>query len=39
VARVEAFRDRLIAAGITAVVRKSRGRDIAAACGQLAAGR
>lgn len=36
-ARVEAFRDRLVAAGITAVVRKSRGRDIAAACGQLAA--
>ncbi len=35
--RVDAFRDRLIAAGITAVVRKSRGRDIAAACGQLAA--
>jgi 23S rRNA (adenine2503-C2)-methyltransferase len=36
-ARVEAFQNRLIAAGITAVVRKSRGRDIAAACGQLAA--
>jgi 23S rRNA (adenine2503-C2)-methyltransferase len=35
-ARVEAFRDRLIAMGITAVVRKSRGRDISAACGQLA---
>jgi len=35
-ARVEAFRDRLVALGITAVVRKSRGRDIAAACGQLA---
>ncbi|HSM93805.1 MAG TPA: 23S rRNA (adenine(2503)-C(2))-methyltransferase RlmN [Anaeromyxobacteraceae bacterium] len=35
--RVERFRDRLVAAGITAVVRKSRGRDIAAACGQLAA--
>lgn len=37
-ARVDAFRDRLVAAGITAVVRRSRGRDIAAACGQLAAG-
>jgi 23S rRNA (adenine2503-C2)-methyltransferase len=36
-ARVERFRDLLVAAGITAVVRKSRGRDIAAACGQLAA--
>jgi 23S rRNA (adenine2503-C2)-methyltransferase len=35
--RVEAFQNRLIAAGITAVVRKSRGREIAAACGQLAA--
>jgi 23S rRNA (adenine2503-C2)-methyltransferase len=34
--RVEAFRDQLIAMDITAVVRKSRGRDIAAACGQLA---
>jgi len=36
-ARVEAFRDALVQAGITAVVRKSRGRDISAACGQLAA--
>jgi 23S rRNA (adenine2503-C2)-methyltransferase len=36
--RVEAFRDRLIAQDLTAVVRKSRGRDIAAACGQLAVG-
>jgi 23S rRNA (adenine2503-C2)-methyltransferase len=36
-ARVEAFRDRVVAYGITAVVRKSRGREIAAACGQLAA--
>jgi 23S rRNA (adenine2503-C2)-methyltransferase len=35
--RVEAFRDRLVAMGLTAVVRKSRGRDISAACGQLAA--
>jgi 23S rRNA (adenine2503-C2)-methyltransferase len=36
-ARVEAFLDRLIARQITAVVRKNRGGDIAAACGQLAA--
>ncbi len=36
-ARVEAFRDRLVAANVTAVVRRNRGRDIAAACGQLAA--
>jgi 23S rRNA (adenine2503-C2)-methyltransferase len=35
--RVEAFLDRLIARQITAVVRKNRGGDIAAACGQLAA--
>jgi 23S rRNA (adenine2503-C2)-methyltransferase len=35
--RVEGFRDRVVAYGITAVVRKSRGREIAAACGQLAA--
>ncbi len=35
--RVEAFRDRLVAANVTAVVRRNRGRDIAAACGQLAA--
>lgn len=34
---VEAFQEVLISMGITAVVRKSRGRDIAAACGQLAA--
>jgi 23S rRNA (adenine2503-C2)-methyltransferase len=36
-ARVEAFLDRLIARQITAVIRKNRGGDIAAACGQLAA--
>jgi len=36
-ARVDAFLDRLVARQITAVVRKNRGGDIAAACGQLAA--
>ena len=36
-ARVESFRARLVDAGVTATVRKSRGRDIEAACGQLAA--
>ncbi len=36
-ARVEAFRDRLLARNVTAVVRRNRGQDIAAACGQLAA--
>ena len=35
--RVEAFRDLLVAANVTAVIRRNRGRDIAAACGQLAA--
>ena len=34
--RVAAFRKALDARGITALVRKNRGRDIAAACGQLA---
>jgi 23S rRNA (adenine2503-C2)-methyltransferase len=34
--RVSAFRKALTARGITAMVRKNRGRDIAAACGQLA---
>jgi 23S rRNA (adenine2503-C2)-methyltransferase len=34
--RVAAFRQALGARGITAMVRKNRGRDIAAACGQLA---
>ncbi len=36
-ARVESFRDLLVARNVTAVVRRNRGRDIAAACGQLAA--
>jgi 23S rRNA (adenine2503-C2)-methyltransferase len=36
-ARVEAFQARLVARNVTAVVRKNRGRDISAACGQLAA--
>jgi 23S rRNA (adenine2503-C2)-methyltransferase len=35
--RVEAFRDLLVQRHVTAVVRKNRGQDIAAACGQLAA--
>lgn len=35
----EAMRDRLVAQGIPAMVRKSRGREIAAACGQLAGSR
>jgi len=34
--RVAAFREALGARGITSMVRKNRGRDIAAACGQLA---
>jgi 23S rRNA (adenine2503-C2)-methyltransferase len=34
--RVAAFRKALVAGGIIAMVRKNRGRDIAAACGQLA---
>ncbi len=34
--RVQAFRSLLTARGVTALVRKNRGRDIAAACGQLA---
>jgi 23S rRNA (adenine2503-C2)-methyltransferase len=36
-AGVRAFRDRLVAAGVNATVRRNRGTDIAAACGQLAA--
>jgi 23S rRNA (adenine2503-C2)-methyltransferase len=36
---VRAFRDDLRAAGVNVTVRRPRGRDIAAACGQLAAGR
>ncbi|MFO0581036.1 MAG: 23S rRNA (adenine(2503)-C(2))-methyltransferase RlmN [Anaeromyxobacter sp.] len=35
--RVAAFQELLAARNVTAVVRKNRGRDIAAACGQLAA--
>ncbi len=35
--RVEAFQEILVRANVTAVVRRNRGRDIAAACGQLAA--
>jgi len=35
--RAESFRDRLVGANVTAVIRRNRGRDIAAACGQLAA--
>jgi 23S rRNA (adenine2503-C2)-methyltransferase len=34
---ITAFRGRLIAAGVLAMVRRSRGQDIEAACGQLAA--
>ena len=37
-ARVEAFRDRLVDLGANATVRRNRGTDIDAACGQLAAG-
>ncbi|MCC6436558.1 MAG: 23S rRNA (adenine(2503)-C(2))-methyltransferase RlmN [Acidimicrobiales bacterium] len=36
-ARVVAFRDDLVARGVNATVRRNRGTDIAAACGQLAA--
>ena len=36
-ATVRAFRDRLKAAGVNATVRRNRGTDIDAACGQLAA--
>jgi 23S rRNA (adenine2503-C2)-methyltransferase len=35
---IEAFRARLVERGVPATVRLTRGRDIAAACGQLAAG-
>ncbi len=35
--QARAFRDRLTAAGLSATIRASRGRDIAAACGQLKA--
>jgi 23S rRNA (adenine2503-C2)-methyltransferase len=37
-ARVHEFRDRLEALGVNATVRRNRGTDIDAACGQLAAG-
>jgi len=36
-AGVRAFRDRLVAAGVNATIRRNRGTDIDAACGQLAA--
>jgi 23S rRNA (adenine2503-C2)-methyltransferase len=36
--RVRAFRDELVAIGVNATVRRNRGVDIDAACGQLAAG-
>ena len=35
-ARIDAFRDILMASGITTITRKTRGDDIDAACGQLA---
>ncbi|MFN8523584.1 MAG: 23S rRNA (adenine(2503)-C(2))-methyltransferase RlmN [Chloroflexota bacterium] len=35
--RITAFQERLTAAGVSATIRASRGRDIAAACGQLKA--
>jgi len=35
--RIDAFQERLLAAGIHTTVRRSRGKDIDAACGQLAA--
>lgn len=35
--RAETFRDLLLKEGLVAVIRKNRGRDILAACGQLAA--
>ena len=36
--RVRSFRDRLVELGVNATVRRNRGTDIDAACGQLAAG-
>ena len=36
---VRAFRDQLLALGVNATMRRNRGTDIDAACGQLAAGR
>lgn len=38
-AGVRAFRDLLVGAGVNATIRRNRGTDIAAACGQLAAGK
>ncbi|HXQ21037.1 MAG TPA: 23S rRNA (adenine(2503)-C(2))-methyltransferase RlmN [Candidatus Acidoferrales bacterium] len=38
-ATIRRFQERLLADGVHATVRESRGRDIAAACGQLAAAR
>ena len=38
VERMQMFKHRLVVSGISASVRKSRGADISAACGQLAAG-
>jgi len=35
---VESFRDQLEGLGVNATIRRNRGTDIAAACGQLAAG-
>lgn len=37
-AQVESFRDQLEGLGVNATIRRNRGTDIAAACGQLAAG-
>lgn len=37
--KVHEFRDRLVALGVNVTVRRNRGTDIDAACGQLAAGR
>ena len=36
---VQLFRDRLLASGVNATIRRNRGTDIEAACGQLASGR
>jgi 23S rRNA (adenine2503-C2)-methyltransferase len=36
-ARIEVFREALLERGLHATIRESRGRDIRAACGQLAA--
>ena len=35
VERAEGFRDALLARGVTATIRWSKGRDVGAACGQL----